>query len=101
MMDNLKFTTKLRVLILNGVKTMRTCSDYPFYVVVLEQLDILHRLHLEQVLVTQSSCRLTAASLLRAKDGKLNTGSFQYLAYSYGYLHTPVFQSRGTTGIID
>ena len=92
MVHDFEVAAELRVLVLQRVEAVRAGRDYLLDVVTLQRLDVLLRLALEQVLVTDSPRRVAAARLLVAEDAYLDARCVQHSGQSEGALHAALLE---------
>src|SRR2546425_8271439 len=71
-MEDLIAAAELRVFVGDGVEAVRTARDHLLHAVLRERRDVLLRLQLPEVFVTDPACRIAVAGLFRAKDGELD-----------------------------
>src|SRR2546428_6744009 len=69
-MEDLIAAAELRVFVGDGVEAVRTARDHLLHAVLRERRDVLLRLQLPEVFVTDPACRIAVAGLFRAKDGE-------------------------------
>ena len=68
---HLVVAAELRVLVLQRVEAVRALRDDLLDAEAVERLDVLHRQHLEDVLVARTAGRVAGAQLARAEDGEV------------------------------
>ena len=84
MVDHLEAPAVLRVLVLHRVEAVRALRDDLGDAHAVERLDVLHRQHLEQVLVAERRAGSPVHELARAEDREVDAGSLQQLARRRG-----------------
>ena len=104
-MDHLVVPAELRVLVQQRVEAVGALRDDLLHAHAVERLDVLHRQHLEDVLVARAAGRVAGAVLGRAEDGEVDVGPLQQLGHRLGDLLVLVVEatrrsrpSRGTRG---
>ncbi len=102
---DLVVAAELRVLVLQRVEAVRALRDDLLHAHAVERLDVLHREHLEDVLVARAAGRVAGAHLARAEDREVDAGALQQLGHRAARLLVPVVErcprsrpSRGTRG---
>ena len=105
MVHDLVVAAELRVLVLQRVEAVRALRDDLLHAHAVERLDVLHREHLEDVLVARAAGRVAGAQLARAEDGEVDAGALQQLGHGAARLLVAVVEatrrsrpSRGTRG---
>ena len=76
---HLVVAAELRVLVLQRVEAVRALRDDLLHAEAVERLDVLHRQHLEDVLVARAARRVAGAELARAEDREVEPGALQQL----------------------
>ena len=76
---DLVVAAELRVLVLQRVEAVRALRDDLLHAHAVERLDVLHREHLEDVLVARAAGRVAGAQLARAEDREVDAGPLQQL----------------------
>ena len=76
--------TDLRVFAPKGVEAVRAGDDDLLGLDLVEDLDILHRLHLEEELIARAACGITVAGLALAKHHEVDAGDGEQLGYRLG-----------------
>ena len=77
---DLVVAAELRVLVLQRVEAVRALRDDLLHAEAVERLDVLHRQHLEDVLVARAAGRVAGAQLARAEDGEVEPARCSSLA---------------------
>ena len=103
--DHLVVAVELRVLVLQRVEAVRALRDDLLHAEAVERLDVLHREHLEDVLVARAPGAVAGAHLARAEDREVDAGPLEQLGHRAARLLVPVVErsraarpSRGTRG---
>src|SRR5712692_7351475 len=89
---DLKMSPKLRILILQGIKTVRAMRHNLFDSVVLKRLNVLLGQHLKEIFVTQTPGRITSTGLLLPQNGKTHPGGLQNFHEGFCDLDIAVYQ---------
>ena len=77
MVHDLVVPAELRVLVLERVEAVRALRDDLLHAQPVERLDVLHREHLEDVLVARSAGRVAGAQLARSEHGEVEVRPLQ------------------------
>ena len=80
MVDYLEAAPEMRILVLQGVVTMRASGHYLFNAVFFNNFDVAFSELLKEVLVTQTTGRVATAAFLGAEDAEAET----HLLHQYG-----------------
>ncbi len=78
-MDDLVVAAELRVFVLQHVEAVRALGDDLLHLHAFEGLDVLHREHLEDVLVAGAASLVAVAHLRRSEDREVDLGPLQQL----------------------
>ena len=79
MVDHLVVAAELRVLVLDHVEAVRALRDDLAHAHAVERLDVLHREHLEDVLVARAAGLVAVAHLARPEDREVDARALQQL----------------------
>ena len=78
---DLVVAVELGVLVLQGVEAVRALRDDLLHAETVERLDVLHREHLEDVLVARAAGAVAGAHLARAEDREVDAGALEELGH--------------------
>ena len=101
MVNDLKLSAELGVLVLNRVITMGAGGNYLFQVIALHCLGVLLGLELELMFITQAASRVAAAAFFLTEDTEVDAGLFQQFTHSLGDLDTSIFEGFGAADPVE
>ena len=98
---HLVVAAELRVLVEQRVEAVRALRDDLLDAHAVERLDVLHRQHLEDVLVAGAAGAVAGAHLGRAEDGEVDAGPLHELGHRLGDLLVLVVEAAGAADPVE
>jgi hypothetical protein len=94
--DHLVVAAQSRVLIFDGIETVGAGRHHFLYVVHIEYLNILQRLHLKEELIAGAAGGVTGTTFFVAQNGEINANGIEDFAKGHRDFLRPAVKAAGT-----